>query len=360
MKKLLLLLALGMIIFNGCKKDEPIVFVTSVAPLTATLGTETIFTVEGTNLTAGMAFLVADLENMKEVEGGNSTTRCFKGLPSHSAGVKDGVIQDASGGHTLSSFSVEFNEYQTPVAFPGETISVTGGTFQMGSISGEGHEQPVHSITVNSFTISKYEITNAQFADFMNAIRASFDGYYHGLKYLDMTSIYIQISYTDGKFVADAGKDNYPVATVTWFGAKAYCEWVGGRLPTEAEWEFAARGGNNSKGYTYAGSNTLDDVAWYNINSDLIAGSVGTKNANELGLHDMSGNLYEWCSDWYSSRYYSNSPTINPQGPNIGTERVCRGGGWFSSPGFCSVTYRLSASPSSGTFAWGFRPVFVP
>ena len=132
------------------------------------------------------------------------------------------------------------------------------------------------------------------------------------------------------------------------------------RLPTEAEWEYAARGGNRSQGYKYSGSNTIDDVAWYgyydNSKGTAINFStypVGTKQANELGLYDMTGNVYEWCSDWYES--YSSSSQTNPTGPATGSHRVLRGGSWDHSARSCRVSYRSGINPGNGDFIIGFR-----
>ncbi len=246
--------------------------------------------------------------------------------------------------------------------FSGEIITVSGGTFNMGN--GYDNEQPIHSVILSSFNISKYEITNQQYADYMNAIGANSDGSLGGVEYLYMgsSSSYgeIQITYSGGSFVVNSGKENYPVGLVTWYGAKAYSEYYGGRLPTEAEWEFAARGGNSSNGYTYSGSNTLDDVVWYNGNSGNSTHTVGTKSANELGLHDMSGNVFEWTNDWYDSDYYSYSPNNNPQGPSSGTNRVCRGGGGGASSYYFRVAARSYFIPTTSFDAVGFRPVFSP
>ena len=254
-----------------------------------------------------------------------------------------------------------------------ETVLVTGGTFMMGSpnFTGGVDENPQHSVTVSSFRISKYEITNQQYADFMNAINANADGSVGGVEYIDITHSYsrCQISYNGSSFVVDAGKENYPVIEVSWYGAKAYCEYYGGRLPTEAEWEFAARGGNISNGYTYSGSNNIDDVAWYwdnstNPNNPMESGRgthiVGTKNANELGIYDMSGNVLEWCNDWYDGTYYISSPSNDPQGPSSGTGRVMRGGGWFYGAGHSRVAYRGVRYPTDTFDELGFRPVFLP
>ncbi|GBU22767.1 hypothetical protein R80B4_02679 [Fibrobacteres bacterium R8-0-B4] len=136
-------------------------------------------------------------------------------------------------------------------------------------------------------------------------------------------------------------------------------------MPTEAEWEYAARGGNNSGGYKNSGSNTLGDVAWYSGNNgssgsvNYGAKPVGTKNPNELGIYDMSGNVYEWVSDWYNSSYYSSSPTNNPTGPTSGSSRVFRGGSWNSGARYCRVSYRDYGIPDFSFTYLGFRLVLL-
>ena len=125
------------------------------------------------------------------------------------------------------------------------------------------------------------------------------------------------------------------------------------RLSTEAEWEFAARGGNSSRGYKYSGSNSLGSVAWYYDNSGDRTHAVGTKSPNELGIYDMSGNVWEWCQDWYGS--YSSSSQRNPQGPNSGSRRVSRGGGWYYDARRCRVSYRYYITPGGRLNHLGFR-----
>jgi formylglycine-generating enzyme required for sulfatase activity len=130
------------------------------------------------------------------------------------------------------------------------------------------------------------------------------------------------------------------------------------RLPTEAEWEYAARGGSSGRGYKYSGSNNLDEVAWYYGNSGSKTHPVGQKKANELGLYDMSGNVYEWCADWYGN--YSSGAQTNPKGPSSGTLRVLRGGSWFNGAEFCRSADRFSDDPVNRYDFIGFRLVFVP
>ena len=232
----------------------------------------------------------------------------------------------------------------------------------MGSPSGSGwnDEYPQHSVTVSNFRISKYEITNRQYAEYLNAINANTNGSVGGVEYIDISNSYCQISHNGSSFVVDAGKENYPVVYVSWYGAKAYCEYYGGRLPTEAEWEFAARGGNNSYGYIYSGDDYIEYVAWFGDNSDYATHTVGTKSANEIGLHDMSGNVWEWTNDWYDGNYYNISPSNNPQGPSSGTYRVNRGGSYDYSASDCRVAQRNDDDPTNTESNLGFRPVFIP
>jgi formylglycine-generating enzyme required for sulfatase activity len=245
-----------------------------------------------------------------------------------------------------------------------EWVDVAGGTFQMGCTSEQyscnDDEFPVHTVTLNSFKISKYEITNAQYVEFLNDINCNSNGNYNDdefgfVVYIDMDDIDCQVDYSGGQFVVENGKENYPVIEVSWYGANAFAQWVGGRLPTEAEWEFAARGGNQSQGYIYSGSDNLGEVGWYSDNSGGNTHPVGTKQPNELGLYDMSGNVCEWCSDWYDSGYYNNSPQHNPQGPSSGSVRVFRGGSWGNFARRCREANRYSFSPGYSVSSLGFR-----
>jgi formylglycine-generating enzyme required for sulfatase activity len=213
-------------------------------------------------------------------------------------------------------------------------VFVPGGTFQMGSNSGGDDEKPVHTVTVSSFYMDKTEVTQAEYRKVMGKNPSRF-----------------------------SGCDDCPVEKVSWDDANAYAQKVGKRLPTEAEWEYAARGGNKSKGYTYSGGNGLDAVGWYEDNSGSKTHPVAQKQPNELGLFDMSGNVWEWCSDWYDKGYYtavhrnySDSPQTDPQGPNSGDYRVLRGGSWGSLVSGCRVANRGRYYPDYGSYR-GFRLV---
>ena len=245
-----------------------------------------------------------------------------------------------------------------------EMISVQGGTFQMGSNNGGVDEMPIHEVSVSSFQISKFEITTGQYITFLNDISCSSNGShnddeYGSVEYIDMASSSCPIGYNDGQFYFKssdiAASEDCPVFEVTWYGANAYCKWAGGRLPSEAEWEFAARGGTYSNDYFYSGSNSLGAVAWHLGNSGKITHPVGQKSGNELEIHDMSGNVREWCADWYDSSYYENSPTSNPTGPTSGSKRIIRGGDWNGNDFVNRVAERNSYNPNNSYNYLGFR-----
>ncbi len=216
-------------------------------------------------------------------------------------------------------------------------VFVEGGTFQIGATSEQGsdadtNEKPVHSVTLSHFYMGKYEVTQGQWKAVMGSNPSNF-----------------------------TGDDNLPVERVSWKDVQEFIQKLNAltgktyRLPTEAEWEYAARGGKKSQGYKYAGSNTINKVAWYEKNSGYKTHPVGQKQPNELGLYDMSGNVSEWCQDWYGS--YSSFAQTNPTGPTSGSYRVLRGGSWGSDAGDCRVAYRNNLNPSIRNNHYGFRLV---
>ncbi|MDO4971066.1 MAG: SUMF1/EgtB/PvdO family nonheme iron enzyme, partial [Bacteroidales bacterium] len=181
-------------------------------------------------------------------------------------------------------------------------------------------EKPTHQVTLSEYSIGKTEVTQALWEAVMGSNPSSCKG------------------------------NNLPVEQVSWDDCQTFISKLNAmtgqkfRLPTEAEWEYAARGGNKSRGYKYSGSNSIGDVAWYDGNSGSEVQPVGTKVPNELGIYDMSGSVYEWCSDWKGS--YSSSAQTNPKGPNSGSYRVNRGGSWNNSERSCRVSLRGTSSPT--------------
>lgn len=221
-----------------------------------------------------------------------------------------------------------------------EWVQVPGGEFKMGSGDGASDEQPVHTLQMSSFHISRYEITFQQYDRFCRVTgRPSPDD-------------------------SGWGRKRRPAIHVSWDDAMAFCTWVSektGRpvyLPTEAQWEYAARGGPGApKRWPYAGGDIIDHLAWYRGNSDSRTHPVGQKAANELGLYDMSGNVWEWCRDWYGEDYYRVSPPRDPQGPEEGRDRVVRGGSWNLFSYHSRVGNRNDHSPGYRHYSLGFRVV---
>lgn len=238
---------------------------------------------------------------------------------------------------------------------------VEGSPFRMGCRVNQhlayGDEFPVHQVELGDFQISTYEVTCSQYCAFLNSKSIPGNGIVGDLMYLDMLDSDCPIRHSGGQFVPEPGKGDHPLTEVTWFGAQAFCEWMGGRLPTEAEWEYAAKGGKKHQSYQYSGSNDIDQVAWYQDNSQEGCHPVGEKKPNELGLYDMSGNAWEWCYDWYLLDYYGRSPMKNPLGPKSGKERVIRGGAWNMDSWNCRVSNRSSKPPQITYNYYGFRLV---
>lgn len=218
-------------------------------------------------------------------------------------------------------------------------VYVEGGTFTMGATAEQGildpwdDEYPTHQVTLSDYFIGETEVTQ----ELWYAVMGSNPSYF-------------------------TRSSRNPVERVSWRDCQLFIQKLNQltglrfRLPTEAEWEYAARGGNKSKGYKYSGSNRIDDVAWYDGNSGSTTHEVATCYPNELGLYDMSGNVWEWCSDMYGD--YSSSSQTNPRGPSSGSDRVGRGGSWSSNAQNCRVSDRDCSDPDLHNDSLGFRLVF--
>lgn len=244
-------------------------------------------------------------------------------------------------------------------------VYMESGYFYIGNNKGDTDEMPMTKIYVNGFYISKYEVTNKQYCDFLNKanyMRDSID------KYININGNWLKLNckiYNDNeKFKVESGFENFPVNYVSWFGANAYCDYYGYRLPTEAEWEYTAKGGKNTflkilfKNYNkFSGSDEPYSVAWYKENSERKIHEVGTKLPNKANIFDMSGNLDEWCNDWYLSGYYSDIKKVDPAGPEKADFKVYRGGSWYNSEKMIRITNRRAANPKSNKATIGFRVV---
>jgi formylglycine-generating enzyme required for sulfatase activity len=219
-------------------------------------------------------------------------------------------------------------------------MPVKGGIFTMGAIPEQGsdassEEKPAHNVKLDDYYIAETEVTQELWETVMGDNPSHFKG------------------------------GTLPVETVSWEDCQQFIKKLNEltgmsfRLPTEAEWEYAARGGNQSKGYKYSGSDKIKNVAWFDGNSAKLTHNVKTKKPNELGIYDMSGNVWEWCQDWYKASYDTVLQT-NPQGPNSGTFRARRGGGWYYNARDCRVSNRANHTPSYRSFTLGLRLALSP
>jgi len=274
------------------------------------------------------------------------------------------IINYNSGTPTTIDFSDISSMEIVSATIPENMALVDGGTFQMGS-SDISYATPVHSVTLSSFYIGKYEVTQAEWITTMGSNPSYFTGDLQ--RPVETIRWYDILVYCNKRSLAEGLTPAYSISgstnpndwgtvptTIDTIWNAVNCNWSsnGYRLPSEAEWEFAARGGNNSHSYTYSGSNVLDDVAWYRNNSTTTQ-TVGLKTPNELGLFDMSGNVYEWNWDWIGE--YSPEAQTNPHGLSTGIQRVMRGGSYYFLASRCRVAYRDYYSPNSQYDDLGFR-----
>lgn len=331
--------------------NEPAVFVANVYAM--------VLDVNNVNLLIGETVEVAiidgsgEYEIVNQISGVTASISENKLIISASAVVSNEnlIIRDKASKKEVS-LGIYVSESKV-LPTDSDMVLVEGGTFAFGNSrndsEGDADEKPVSNVTLSSYRISKYEVTNAQYAEFLNAKGNQREGnllWYNGLDKRD------GIIRENGVFKPVKGRENYPVTYVSWYGAKAYAEWKGGSLPTEAQWEYAAKGGNKSQNYKYSGSNNLDEVAHYLKNSKGL-NPIATKKANELGIYDMSGNAWEWTAD-RKSNYTAEDK--NDPAPNVSENPfIRRGGSVYCKPYVC----RSANRGTNGSFQnnIGFRIV---
>jgi formylglycine-generating enzyme required for sulfatase activity len=287
------------------------------------LGGKTIFA--GTAKDQGRFPIPEPLKAQIQKEGLLIKARGFADSPGHGTKLLSGQ----------SSLSLVYHPEVQKIL--DDMVYIEGGTFYMGCTQqnpGECSEDeaPVHPVTLSTFSIGRFEVTQAQWVAIMGSNPSNFNTC-----------------------------PNCPVEQVNWYDCQNFITKLstitGERygLPTEAQWEYAARGGPKQERFKYAGGDSSNDVAWHNGNSNSESHPVGGKSKNAGGLFDMSGNVWEWCSDWANGKYYKNSPQKNPKGPDNGSSRVLRGGSWISNSEVCRVSSRFSYAPGNRNINIGFR-----
>ncbi len=291
------------------------------------------------------------------------------------------IIRTVDGSHEYDLndiVRITFTQDEDPI-IPGEMVFVAGGTFTMGDTRGEGlpNELPTHQVTLSPFYIGKYPVTQAEYEAILTAAGIywednQFEGnpnnprekvnWYATLVYCNLLSLAEDL--TPAYSITGSTDPHHWGAIPTQWNTSwnaVVCNWNadGYRLPTEAEWEYAARGGTNVPDYLYAGSDNIDEVAWYWENSGIgeerTTHPIGLKQANGLELYDMTGNVWEWCWDWWGN--YTSTPQTNPTGPASSYERVVRGGSWYMPAECCRITFRVVGDPFNSVGSIGFRAV---
>ena len=349
-RKILFIIAATMLLF-GCKKyidysaikfeitNEELVVTSTTATLRADYSWPGKVVSIAMDVSEDGGF--ANANSFEASVSGNSLTVTARGLKAETTYYYRIITDTGYGIVESDTRTFETNNPNTftvnGVSF--EMVYVEGGTFDMGATTEQGsdaydNEYPVHSVTLSDYYIGKFEVTQELWEAVMGSNPSNFRGAQNPVESVSLNDC-----------------QNF-IKKLNSLTGRTF------RLPTEAEWEYAARGGNKSSHYKYSGSDNIHDVAWYDDNSGAKTRPVGTKSPNELGIYDMSGNVWEWCSDWYGD--YSAGAQTNPQGPSSGSLRVLRGGGWYGSARYCRVSQRSGPVPYYSCSDGGLRLVLVP
>ncbi|MBI4727614.1 SUMF1/EgtB/PvdO family nonheme iron enzyme [candidate division TA06 bacterium] len=327
-------------------------------------------------LTASVGYNVSDPDGDMAVtyisygEGKTDTLTQQSGSKTHvynNTGQYKVKITSSDGRGGIARDSVFVNVSQSS-SIAIEWISIPAGNFKMGSLPGDPYAQtdelPQHTVYLDAFQISKYEITNGQYKVFLDAGGYSNSAYWtaDGWNWRTTNSITEPYWWSTGNYNSGTAFPNHPVMGVSWYEAYAFCNWAGGSLPTEAQWEKAARGTDSTNYWPWGSAWDASKCNSYeNVSPDTFTYSspVGFFSAGQspYGVYDMAGNVLEWVNDWYQSDYYSVSPASNPTGPTTGTYRVLRGGSFYVSDGNCRVAYRTVYAPDNRYLSIGFRLV---
>ncbi|NLA41592.1 MAG: formylglycine-generating enzyme family protein [Smithella sp.] len=307
-----------------------------------------ILTVDGKTCKASDLHVEGDVGKVRTGRGKRISWNILQDFP---RGLRSGVDWE------LTTAGEAFTDSVTGM----EMVFVKGGCYRMGDTFGDGYadEKPVHEVCVNDFYMGKHEVTVGQFRKFVQDTNYRTEAEKGDGCYIWTGTKWVKQRDKNWRNPGFSQRDNHPVVCVSWNDAKKFSEWQTRksgkdyRLPTEAEWEYAARSGGKSE--KYAGGNDVDAVAWYSKNSGSETHPVGQKRPNGLGLYDMSGNVREWCSDWYGEKYYSQSPRDNPDGPSSGSYRVLRGGSWVYIPRNVRAADRGWYIPEIRNNYFGFR-----
>jgi len=237
-------------------------------------------------------------------------------------------------------------------------VLIPGGVFTMGLVEGSANERPTHQVKVKSLLMARTEVTIGQFAKFVQDTGYQTDAEKMGSARVRDGEDWVSLRGASWRNPVETCGDDCPVSYLSWNDAAAFCAWAKMRLPTEAEWEYAAGDGGEHRYWSGISHDwELDKYAWFRLNSDKKLHPVGGKKPNSFGLYDMSGNVAEWCADWFGPSYYATSTYENPQGPPSGTSRVLRGGTVYNDATRVRITYRSMHLPDHVHSAIGFRPV---